>query len=73
VDFRAGIAADSEAMLRQQIQNTASSRLISSLLFAGGEERRNRASGKKSGTGTGSRLGTAHQPKSRFGARLSSF
>jgi hypothetical protein len=31
----------------------------------GGEERRNRASGKRSGTGTGSRLGTAHQPKNQ--------
>jgi hypothetical protein len=51
-------------------QNAASSRLISSPPFAGDEERRNRASGKRSGTGTGSRLGTAHQPKPGFGARL---
>ncbi|MBZ5494330.1 MAG: hypothetical protein LAO76_25675 [Acidobacteriia bacterium] len=40
------------------------------IALRGGEEGRNRASGKESGTGTGSRLGTAHQPKPDFGARL---
>jgi hypothetical protein len=65
VDFLGRNCGDSESAPSSSKLKLSNPKFDFFIAHQGGEEGRNRASGKESGTGTGSRLGTAHQPKNQ--------